>query len=50
MVTYALFSPNVASCQYTLLEKKTPISVCRCGGGGGGLQFAVCSFLTDDLP
>ena len=39
MVTYALFSPNVASRWYPLLEKKTPISVRRCGEGGvGGLR------------
>ena len=30
------FSPNVVSCRYALLEKKTPISVRRCGEGGGG--------------
>ena len=47
MVTYALFSPNVASRWYALLEKKTPISVRRCQGGGakGGTE-QVRSFVT----
>ena len=38
MVTYAFFSPNVASRRYALLEKKTPLSVRRCAGGVGGLR------------
>ena len=48
MVTNAFFLPNVASRWYALLEKKTPISVRRCGEGGGakGGTEKVRSFVT----
>ena len=48
MIKYALYPPIVASRQYALLEKKTPISVRRCGEGGGpkGGTEKVRSFVT----
>ena len=48
MVTYALFSPNVASRQYALLEKRPPSVSVDAGGGGGakGVTEKVRSFVT----